>query len=73
MMRNYDQSVEQYIVSLNSDSSLNNVQYTDSLIEKTNNYFKTTEELFDDADKIEYESKKVIKCKRYKLYKTRKS
>lgn len=73
MMQNNNQSVEQYIASLNGNVSLETTQYIDPIIEKTDNYLKTTEELFDDADKIEYESKKVIKCKRYKLYKTRKS
>ena len=71
-MQNDNQSIEHYIVSLNSDPSLKNIQYTDSIVEKTNNYLKTTEELAGDGTEIDYESKKVIKCKRYKLYKTRK-
>ena len=71
-MINDNQPVEQYIVSINSDSSFKNTQYTDSLIEKTNNYLKTPDELVADDTEIDYVSKKAIKCKRYKLYKTRK-
>lgn len=67
-------AVDSYLASINSSSIKNDEGFIDLYVNgvasKAEEYIETTKAAIDSNIVAEYESTKIIKCRRYKLYKT---